>query len=88
MKKDELEVLRGLDEVAQTGEERAKVDALRERWQREGHSAFKQFLQQEPLLVLRLADLAFGKEEVDLSLMNAFDKMGVDPQKFLKKKPH
>jgi hypothetical protein len=77
-------LLVGLMEVAKTDQERAKVDALSERCRKEGPSALRKFMQEEPM-ILRLLDVAYGKEVVDIALGKAAEKMGVDLDDLLKK---
>jgi len=81
---DVSKLLVGLMEVAKTDQERAKVDALRERCRKEGPSALQKFMHEEPM-VLRLLDQAYGKEAVDVALEKAAEKMGVDLNDLLKK---
>jgi hypothetical protein len=78
-------LLVGLMEVAKTDQERAKVDALRERCRKEGPGALRRFMHEEPM-VLRFLDVAYGKEAVDIALEKAAEKMGVDLDDLLKKK--
>jgi hypothetical protein len=85
MEKDLANLLLGLMEVARTDHERAKVDVLRERCRKDGPSAVKGFMLEEPIIALRLFDLAYGKEAVDLSLLKAAEEMGVDLDEMKKK---
>jgi hypothetical protein len=79
-------LLVGLMEVARTDEERAKVDALRERCRKDA-GEFHRFLVDEPMISLRLFDLALGKEAVDMSLLKAAEEMGINLDD-LQKKPN
>lgn len=87
MDEDVAKLLVGLMEVAKTDEERAKVDALRERCRKEGPGPFHKFMHEEPM-ILRLFDLAYGKEAVEMSLLKAAEEMRIDLDNLLKKKPH
>jgi hypothetical protein len=78
-------LLVGLMEVAKTDQERAKVDALRERCRKEGPSALHKFMHEEPM-ILRLLDLAYGKEAVDMFLLKAAEEMRIDLDDLVKKK--
>jgi hypothetical protein len=86
MDEDVTRLLVVLMEVAKTDQERAKVDALRERCRKEGRSALRKFMHEDPM-VLRLLDMAYGKEVVDIALERAAEKMGIDLDDLVKKKP-
>lgn len=59
---------------------------MRERCRKDGPCAVTRFMLEEPIIALRLFDLALmGKEAVDLSLLKAAEEMGVDLDEMNKK---